>query len=266
MKIIIGPQTPEHKGDTSRELLSMWEESKLCEIEYNPDASVFIWANAIGDTLLYEYPRHDLYPGLPKFWSIALFANMQFHGYNSHPWIFWSRRPRLLEKKINQEEIRNFKNRDIESVFLGKIENNVQYKKRTVHDWSKCLQEYDMPIGNHLTKHKYTQEQYLDVLSRSRFGLCLSGYGPKCNREIEYFGLGVVPIFTPNVCTTYYNKLEVNKHFFLAKSPEEVKSIIKNCSEQQWEDMSSHGREWYETNCSRQGSFDTTMRILQGHS
>ena len=32
MKIYLGKQTPEHKGDTSRELIDMWEESSFCEV------------------------------------------------------------------------------------------------------------------------------------------------------------------------------------------------------------------------------------------
>ena len=32
MKIYLGQQTPEHKGDTSRELIDMWEESNYCEV------------------------------------------------------------------------------------------------------------------------------------------------------------------------------------------------------------------------------------------
>jgi len=262
-KIVIGQQTPEHKGDTSRELLSMWAESGLCEIENNPDAGVFMWFNEVFDTLLYEYPRHDLYPMLPKFWSLALFANKQFNGFNCHPWTFWSRHPRALETKINSSPLRGFDERRITSVFLGKIENSIQHKRRTTHDWSTCLSEYDMPIGNSNTKHKYTQEEYLNVLSESKFGLSLPGYGPKCNREIEYFGLGVVPIFTNGVCLRYHNVPKEGTHYFKAQSPTEVQDIINKCSKQQWTDMSHAGREWYNNNCSRQGSFDVTMKIIE---
>ena len=97
MKIYVGLQTPEHKGDTSRELIDMWEESGYCEIIRDKVNDVFLWANSPGDVLLYEYDRYDVYPGVPRF-NRALFAGMQHP--NGSPWIYWGRHPRKLEAKI----------------------------------------------------------------------------------------------------------------------------------------------------------------------
>ena len=52
MKLYVGKRTPEHKGDTSRELIEIWKEKKLCEIIENQTNDVFIWANEPGDALL----------------------------------------------------------------------------------------------------------------------------------------------------------------------------------------------------------------------
>ena len=263
MKIYRGRQTPEHKGDTSRELLDMWQESDYCEIIDGQCEDVFLWANSPGDILLYEYDRYDVYPGLPTKWKAGLFGGMQSADYRAMAWIYWPRHPRQIEKKI-EEGIRTYEERDIESIFLGKIENHVQLQNRTEQDWSKVVQLFNMPIamGDSFT-WPYTQQEYLEKVSRAKYGLCMPGYGPKCNREVEYLGLGVVPVITDRVCTTYHDPLIEGMHFLRASTPKELQEAIQATSQPQWEYMSYHGRALYEKNCSRRGSYETTKRIVE---
>jgi len=263
MKLYIGNRTQGHSGDTSRELMSMWEESKYCEIIHGETDDVYLWANEPNDILLYEYPRIDSYPGLPDKWNKGLFGNMQVDSPNAMPWIFWARRPRLLEAKI-KEGIKNFKERKIKSVFLGKIENAIQYNNRASNNWDSFVEKFSMPLDKHASgKWPYTQEEYLDILRDSKFGLCLAGFGPKCNREIEYLGLGVVPIMTPGVDLSYHNKLKEGVHYIKVNYPIEISDVVNGMSESEWALMSENCREWYEANCSRRGSFDTTLNIIE---
>jgi len=263
MKIYRGRQTPEHKGDTSRELLDMWQESGYCEIIDDENEDVFLWANSPGEVLLYEYDRYDVYPYLPGEWKHALFGGMQHRWPNAHAWIYWGRHPRKLEAKIS-EGIKAYDERDIESLFLGKVENRIQLANRTAHDWFSAIEMFSMPIAmGDSFRWPYTQEQYLEKVASSKFGLCLPGYGPKCNREIEYLGLGVVPIVTEGVCTTYHDPLIEGMHYLRADTPEAVQQAIRDCSKNQWQYISYHGREWYERNCSRIGSYETTKRIME---
>jgi len=44
----------------------------------------------------------------------------------------------------------------------------------------------------------------------------------------------------------------------------EGKKMIKRCTKIQWEYLSYNRRQWYERNCSRPGSFETTLRIIEG--
>ncbi len=261
MKIYCGKQTPEHKGDTSRELLDMWEESEYCEVIRDATDDVFIWANSPGDILLYEYDRYDVYPHLPYSWNKGLFGGMQH--LNGMPWIYWPRHPRKLEIKI-KNGIKAWDDRNIESIFLGKVENQIQFGNRTKFNWAASIEEFNMPIkmGDSFN-WTYTQDEYLEKVCNSKFGLCLPGYGPKCNREIEYLGLGVVPLISEGVCTTFHDPLIENKHFLRVSTPEHLKEVIKNCSKSQWEFLSYYGKEWYERNCSRLGSFNTTRRIIE---
>ena len=91
----------------------------------------------------------------------------------------------------------------------------------------------------------------------------MSGYGPKCNREIELMCMGVVPIITPLVDLTYYNPLTEGKHYIRVDNPYEVKDKIKEITKEHWVEMSNNCIEWYETNCSVEGSFKTTIQILK---
>ena len=263
MKIYVGQQTPEHKRDTSRELVDMWEDSGYCEIIRDEVEDVFIWANEPNDILLYEYDRFDVYPGIPDTWNHGLFGGMQYDDPRAVPWIYWARKPRLLEQEINKG-IKTYDDRDIESIFLGKVENSVQQANRTQDNWFGGVEKFSLPvrIGDSFN-WPYSHQEYLNLVSNAKFGLCLAGYGPKCNREIEYFGLGVVPIVAPEVDMTYYNPLTEGKHYFRANNSEEFAKVVKDCSVSQWEDMSNNVREWHDANCSRQGSFNTTLKIIE---
>jgi hypothetical protein len=268
--MILYKPTTGHAGDTFRELLDMWEESGYCTTETSPDR--YVWVNRPGTIMLYDYPRLDIAP-ISKF-EFGLFGNTvppkeqatDQHGPCWPPttsWIFWSRRPRMLEAEIARG-IPPYKEREISSIFLGKVENNIQLQNRTQHDWSECVELFSMPVvlGN-ASHYPYTQEEYLQKVKSSKFGLTLPGYGPKCNREVEYFGLGTVPIYTEGCCTNFYDPIEEGVHYLFASTPDDVVELIENTTEEQWNEMSKNGREWYERNCSRKGSFDTTMRIIE---
>ena len=52
------------------------------------------------------------------------------------PWIFWPRRPMMLEKVLKEEGVLSYSDRRCDSVFIGNYENGTQQKYRqTAHDW-----------------------------------------------------------------------------------------------------------------------------------
>ena len=110
MKIII-PTHENHNGDTFRELVIMWKEKGLCDIEYKNIRNV--WLNNYEDILLYDRPTLEHFGG-QKF-NFALFGNTVPSIPNSSSWIFWARRPRLLENIKKQRK--GWNHRNIESIF-----------------------------------------------------------------------------------------------------------------------------------------------------
>ena len=151
-----------HNGDTFRELVDLCESEGLCVVENSPDS--FCWVDKPGSILLYDHPRIDDRP-IPHF-EIGLFGNTVPTCSDDRciPWIFWGRRPRLIEE-LKKNYRRSYEDRNIKSIFLGKIENNVQLKNRSSYDWSGSIDLFDMPVllGD-VNTWPYTQEEYLEKL------------------------------------------------------------------------------------------------------
>ena len=260
---IILPKQPRndiynHYNDTFRELVKLWNRNGLCQIELSDNPHV--WWNQIGDVLLYDRPTLDFLPSNLQY-KIGLFGNPELPDNakkNTH-WIFWARRPELLEiKKIKQLD---YQERKVESIFLGKVENQVQLYHRTQKSWRDVIKLFEMPING---EYKYSQTEYLDLVSQSKFGLCLRGYGPKCNREIELMAFGTVPIVTPGVDTEgYFEPLIRNTHYLYAETPSDIPKIIAQCTPEEWKTISDNCRDWFQRNCSIKGSFNVTQNIVE---
>ena len=166
---------------------------------------------------------------------------------NISPWIFWPRKPMLLEKVLKLNGVLSYGDRTVESIFIGNFENSVQEKfRKTNASWETVLTEYHCTKGQ---QHKFSHEEYLMKLRASKYGLCLRGYGSKCHREVELMAFGTVPIVTPEVTVfSYMEPLIENTHYILIKTPEELKQKIANIDEKQWTHMSSACYEWYQRN------------------
>lgn len=247
-----------HPGDSFRELVELWAEANLCERVFHD--GVFVWLDAVGaeGTLLYDRPTLEWLEQAPeaeRVWKRALFGNTQHP--NGQPWIFWARRPRILEKVRDND----FANHPKNLVFYGKIENSKQFKlrssKATGLDWASACDEFDMPVGG---QYKYNQTEYLYKLAESRFGLCLPGYGPKCHREVECMAVGCVPIITPGVDMTHYAVPPIEgKHYLRAETPEEAKRLANEMNHWEWSEMAHNCYSYYHHYLSPEGSWKLTI-------
>jgi len=264
---ILKPTIGGHDGSSFRELLDIWGEMGLCEVLENKNIVTDFypnetlppqarpWVNEVGDILLYDNPILDKVHEKLN-WNLALWANEVHKGEKSYPWTFWPKHSRVY-LEILKEGIPKYNERANESCFIGTYTT----PKRT-YNWHSAVQNFYMDQNG---KKLYQPYEYLEALKSHKFGLCLPGVGPKCLRDVELIGLGTVPIFTEGVSTNYYEPLEENRHFLFAKNPEEARIKIQDCSQSKWEQLSGECIEWFNRNCSAQGSFELTQKIIQKH-
>lgn len=172
---------------------------------------------------------------------------LQNNNVNVKPFIFWPRNPKIYEDFLNKNERKKYNQRNNETIFIGNIENDVQNNFRNNNvKWENVISDYHITNGS---KHKFTQQEYLNKMSNSKFGLTLRGYGLKCHREVELMGLGTIPIITPDVnIDSYLDPPIENIHYIKVDKPEDLGNKIKNITETKWEEMSENCVKWYMKN------------------
>jgi hypothetical protein len=257
-----------HSGDTFREMVDIWAERGYVEKETTEDSG-FCWWGGVGEILLYDRPTTRWWSEPPSY-QMALFGNCpppdhDMQKLRQSVWSFWPRSPKAVEAiHVAKKNLAGYTKRTIMSIFLGKIENGVQHEHRTKYDWSKVIEMFSMPIDSTGAAYPYTQSQYLKKLCVSRFGLCLPGFGPKCNREIEYFACGVVPLVTDGVdMKGYLVPPKEGVHYLRVKTPEDVLRAVHEITPAKWTEMSAAGRDWWLTYASATGLFRLTMTRIE---
>jgi len=257
-----------HVGDSLREMVSIWNSRKYVVLEKSENTP-YCWWGGIGEVLLYDWPTSRWWIDIPPY-QMALFGNCAPPGPDKHKlrqstWCYWPKSPKLVEEIVaDKENMKGYRERSIASVFLGKIENGVQRDHRTKHDWSSCIELFSMPVDTTGIEYPFTKKEYLLKLCNSRFGLCLPGLGPKCNREIECFAAGCVPIVTEGVdMTNYLLSPKEGVHYLKARSPEDVLRIVKETSPEKWLEMSIAGKEWWLAVASAEGMFRLTWARIE---
>jgi len=242
-----------HTDDSFRELAKMWDIKGFVKFE-KVQGIGNCWFGIPGGCLLYDRPTLSWYTSDPqaKQAKISLFGNPKpLNG--GKPWIFWARKPSLLESKKNLFR-KNIKEHNV--VFIGNIENSVQGTYRSDH-WESVVDDFHLTRG---TTHKFTHEEYLDRISKSKFGLCMRGFGPKCHRETELMCVGTIPLVTPDVdVESYAEPLVENVHYIRIEKPDDITSVIRDIDEKTRERMSKSCIEWWERNIGLVGSFKTTL-------
>jgi hypothetical protein len=175
-------------------------------------------------------------------------ALLASHGLNVRPWIYWARRPMILEMLIARGlGSKGYRDRPIMSMFLGNIENAVQARHRTTQAWGDYVEQYVCTRGS---THAFTPKEYLEKLGEARFGLSLRGYGSKCHREIELMSVGTVPILTPGVTISSYPvPPQKDIHYLYVERAEEIPALCASISEERWQEMSNACKAWYMEHC-----------------
>jgi hypothetical protein len=245
-----------HNNDSYRELLLLMK-TKNTDVEIVYDINtIHCWLQP--NILTYDRPTLEWCNQELNNASLLLLGNGDINiegnilkkNYSNiivKPWIFWGRKPIIIENILNDKGILSFEQRNIESIFIGNFENSVQEKYRITSDnWSSVISEYYCIKGK---KHLYNNEEYLLKLREAKYGLCLRGYGSKCHREVELMAFGTVPIITPNVSIkSYLEPLIENVHYLYIDRPDKIKDKLSSISPEKWTNMSNECYKWYQKN------------------
>ena len=254
-----------HTNDSFRELMILMRSKNHVDIELINN-SIHCWIEP--NILMYDRPTTEWCNNELNNASLLLlgngdvnvegvYINKNFNQLIIKPWIFWARRPMILEHILKNEPILNFKERSIESIFIGNIENSVQNKYRNNNTWQNVISEYYCTQGK---EHLFTHKEYLMKIREAKYGLCLRGYGSKCHREVELMAFGVVPLITDDVTTSsYIEPLIENTHFIRVSSPDHLTSQLRNITPEKWSIMSNNCYEWYQKNIHSDNCWDTMI-------
>lgn len=257
-----------HSNDSFRELLFLLR-SKNTDLEVKVNLkSGHLWLN--DNILLYDRPTSAWFNDEVLRSYKVLLGNgdikqegleLEKDKINISPWIFWPRKPIVLEKMLQEYDILEYNNRETESIFIGNYENHIQENFRNSGaDWQNVVTQFHCTAGN---KYKFTQEEYLQKIRNAKYGLCLRGFGSKCHREVELMAFGTVPLVTPEVSIdSYMEKPLENIHYVRVSNPSELKEKIANINENKWREMSNACYQWYQRNVHSDNCWNNMLSYL----
>jgi hypothetical protein len=256
-----------HKGDSFREMIDLWVERGFVERKEDPSLTQ-CWLGGIGKVLLYDRPTWDWLNKASEqeqSYKLCLAGNpLPSEKTGARPWIFWPRQPRLVEQIAPSESgLREWKDRSDTLVFYGRIENSIQGSfRQDIDGWRDVSCKFSMQMG---AKEPYALNptEYLEALGKSKFGLCLRGFGPKCNREIELLAMGTVPVVVEGVdIENYIEPLVDGTHVICVTGPQDAVAKMAAITEEQWATMSKAGLGWWKRNASVEGAWARTKEFI----
>lgn len=242
--------------------LGNWIKYNLANIIFNDKDDQLWWINKENDILFWQSDEKYNGKGLcidnircnHKIGMNTIYPN-------TIPSFYWSRNENQLMKYIKDNVYKSYNERELKTVFLGSVQNSYQGGFRQKYDWGNYIDKFYLSDG--INNHKYNQQEYYNILSNSKFGLCLRGGGPKCWRDIEYLALGTVLIITDGVdVDNYHNPLIENVHYVKCFNPKDISLVISNISEEKWKIMSKNCIDWYNKNCRYDGSIKILEKII----
>jgi hypothetical protein len=258
-----------HADDSFREMALEWGNRGWVNVVRTGTESPYVWWGGIGKVLLYDrdnwmWDAHR--PAEPsELTLVACEWKPEHESSTKHKkWIYWPRHPRKVDALHENHPRLTYQQREIDSVFIGRIENNIQAEHRkSFNEWAKVISVFDMLIAEEGKPYKLSNDEYLEVLRRSRYGLCMRGFGPKCHREMELMAGGTVPLVMAGVDVANYDEpLVEGVHYIRVDKPEDVPAKLAAVSEEQWEVMSEACVAWYRRNASLEGAFIKTSAII----
>lgn len=254
------------------DLVQDWAQRGYCDVV--PSRDPFFWWGEEGEILLFDRDRvSDLvdrkrcgprWPGRREY-KFGFFSNQyNLPSYRNLTMPYWASKPIQLEQYATANPPLPYSDRDIDSIFLGSIENETQeYYRERFKDWPAFITEYY--CADRLNKnepHKYGTVEYFGRIARAKFGVTFHGNGPKCMRDIEYLALGTPLIITEGIEVDYPDPLVEGVHYLVARVAEDIPRIVQEIDDHRWHAMSDACRNWYLRNATSTSFFNYLYRTI----
>jgi len=241
-----------HDGNEFREMVQLWAKNGYVRVKEHSLATM-VWWERVGTNgiLLYDRPTDDWKLSAP----LTEKGNKHMLGGKT-PWTFWPQNPELVEEMASVPRLYNDRKG---IVFYGRATTRTQQRRRPV-TWEDACDTWSLSFTEEAPLRPYL---YLEALRAARFGLCLPGASTQCNREIECFAMGCVPIITAGVdMSGYRNQPVEGVHYIRAEDPKAARAAALAMSKEAWSAMSAAGYQWWKENASCEGSFNLTKKAI----
>ena len=172
-------------------------------------------------------------------------------------WCYFNRNS-LDIYNYNIDQSYNFEDREINTIFHGKINSEEKIKYRS-NNWKNHIENFSLIFD----EFEISQNYYFNILKKSKFGICLKGDSIKSNHLLDYLALGVIPLITSEIDLSFSDNLICGLHYFKINSENDIDEIVKNSSEQHLKLMSEECKKWYLKNCSISGSYNNLLTLLK---
>jgi hypothetical protein len=224
-------------------IFSKWKEEFNVDLTYSDSENILINDNII----LYPYEKHKNFKSIQK----VIHTNLP-----NSKWCYFNKNSMDLDYH-NIDDSYSFENRNIKTIFHGKINSEEKIKIRS-KNWSKNIENFSLEFE----EFSLSQNDYIDLLKKSIFGICLKGDSKRSSHLLDYLALGVIPLITSDIDISFYDNLIKGLHYFNIESPEDIKEIVENTNKEHLILMSNECKKWYRNNCSISGSYKNLLLLI----
>lgn len=237
-----------------------WEDKGYIKREFIPmkrDRRFIAWVGRVGGLAL-EPSNID---SISDQYEYVLCCQYRSDWHNKEkvlPWNFYVRDHKSL---MEVRKIMPIK-KTIQSIFSGTIRG--ENHPRNV--WKGATEVFGWRPARRYTRtnNLYSSSfEYYKALASSKFGLCLVGDCPVCQRETETLGAGCVPVYTPGIEWKYFASPRENIEFIFAKDPDEFKNKMESMTEKEILEISNNAMSFYDNHCSPEGLWKSVMATIE---
>jgi len=248
---------------SQNQYITYWEKQGWIEriqIPMLKDGRYISWVGRVGGLAL----EPSNVRAISQPYEYVLACQYRSDWYDNPKILAWNFYPRDYESLYKVQKELPLEKKAL-SIFSGTIRGD----KHNRNQWINSTEIFSYKPARRYTRTNVlykTMEDYYRALATTKFGLCLVGDCPICQREIETLGLGCVPIYTPGVEWKYFVPPIENVHFLYANNPQEMNDKISKLSDNDRIEMAHNGIAYFEDYVSPTGLWNSVLETIEKYN